>query len=260
MKEWEDHYFEQGNNCYHFFSKAPIWSNQETEFAILVVDYGIRMHYDRQYTDEKTGVITIPTDLEFDKPKTIAFVEFKDTDYPDLVDAIMEDDIKRFREECIKIVESNNDLLETNMNLSRTEKQGKKKSIRESKLSDRQLQDFIHKMRSRKSSPSQETIEESVVHMVDEEHFNPISTAETLKVGDEVYDDKSGHKWRVIAIEPRSDYHRMITFYDTITNKEFIRQVGNLALFEMAVEGDTTYEVDDDLEFEWHPIDDYFNN
>ena len=138
------------------------------------------------------------------------------------------------------------------------QKSFKNRSIREGKLSDKQLQDIVYKIKSdrKKSHPE---VNESVVHMTDEEHFNPIVTAESLKVGDEVYDDKSGHKCRVIDVDMCSKYHRNITFLDTETEKEFIRQVGNLALFEVSVDGDTSYEVEDDIEVEWHPIDDYFN-
>ena len=103
-----------------------------------------------------------------------------------------------------------------------------------------------------------EEVEESLIHMQDETTFNPLVTAETLKVGDLVYDEKSGHKLKVAAIEAKDTWSRVITWKDIDTNSISQTQTGNNALFELVVDGDTAYEVDDDIELEVHPIDTYF--
>lgn len=105
-----------------------------------------------------------------------------------------------------------------------------------------------------------EEVEESLIHMQDETTFNPLVTAETLKVGDLVYDEKSGHKLKVAAIEAKDTWSKVITWKDIDTNSIRQTQTGNSALFELVVEGDTAYEVDDDIELEVHPIDTYFES
>lgn len=105
-----------------------------------------------------------------------------------------------------------------------------------------------------------EEVEESLVHMQDETTFNPLVTAETLKVGDLVYDKKSGHKLKVAAIEAKGTWSKVITWKDIDTNSISQTQTGNNALFELVVDGDTAYEVGDDIELEVHPIDTYFES
>ncbi len=101
-------------------------------------------------------------------------------------------------------------------------------------------------------------IDESFIHQTADGNPCELVCGSALKVGDFVYDDKSGHKLEVVDVEERNSWSRVITFNDTVTGNEEQRHAGNLALFELAHDGDEQVEVDDDIEIEWHPIDDYF--
>lgn len=102
-------------------------------------------------------------------------------------------------------------------------------------------------------------VKESYIHTNSSGNPCDLVCGSALKVGDSVYDDKSGHKLDVIEVEEMNSWSKYITFNDTVTGKTEQRHVGNLALFELAGEGDEQIEVDDDIEIEWHPIDDYFD-
>jgi hypothetical protein len=102
----------------------------------------------------------------------------------------------------------------------------------------------------------QEELGEGFVHMTDETTYNPLVTGETLKIGDMVYDEETGHKLKVLTIASNSKYSREIGFGDTVNQRTFSQYVGNNSLWELAVEGDTAYETADDIEFEFHPRED----
>lgn len=106
----------------------------------------------------------------------------------------------------------------------------------------------------------QNQLGEGFVHMTDETTCNPLVTGATLKVGDMVYDEETGHKLKVLTIAPNSKYSREIGFGDTVNQRTFSQYVGNNSLWEIAVEGDTAYETDDDIEFEFHPAEDLTAN
>jgi hypothetical protein len=114
MREDESLYFDDGDYSYHIFRRTPFGSNAETEWAVLVVDYGLRFHHDKMYKDEKTGFDTIPVDVVHDKPKKIAYFEFTDETLPDAVDAFLDEDRKKFTEvikaEAQKHIEITEDL------------------------------------------------------------------------------------------------------------------------------------------------------
>lgn len=103
--------------------------------------------------------------------------------------------------------------------------------------------------------------EESFVHMQDEHTYNPLVTAGSLEVNQVVYDGKTNHRLRVIDVKDgNNSWTKTITWKDLEDNKIFTTNPGVNALFELKVEGDKEFEVDDDIEFEFHPIDTYFEN
>lgn len=114
MKEDESLYFDDGDYSYHIFRRTPFGSNAETEWAVLVVDYGLRFHHDKMYKDEKTGFDTIPVDVVHDKPKKIAYFEFTDETLPEAANAFLDEDGKKFTEvikaEAQKHIEITEDL------------------------------------------------------------------------------------------------------------------------------------------------------
>lgn len=114
MREDESLYFDDGDYSYHIFRRTPFRSNAETEWAVLVVDYGLRFHHDKMYKDEKTGIDTIPVDVVHDKPKQICYFEFTDDTLPEAIDAFLDGDGKKFSEvikaEAAKHIEITEDL------------------------------------------------------------------------------------------------------------------------------------------------------
>ena len=119
----------------------------------------------------------------------------------------------------------------------------------------KQLNDIIYNY---DSFYGEKPMDESFIHQTADGNPCELVCGSALKVGDFVYDDKSGHKLEVINVEERNSWSRVITFTDTVTNKTEQRHAGNMALFEITHDGDEQVEVDDDIEIEWHPIDDYF--
>lgn len=102
FREDESMYFEDETNCYHFFSKNN-WSPSLTpEYAVLVVDYGLRFRDKDRYIDSKTDMEVIPVDVAFDKPKVINYFEFTEEDRPEIIDAMMDNDMKRFMDAVVK--------------------------------------------------------------------------------------------------------------------------------------------------------------
>lgn len=101
-------------------------------------------------------------------------------------------------------------------------------------------------------------LNESYVHMTDENRFNPLVTGESLKVGDVVYSDKDERtKWIVKDLSRIYPYTIRVTFQDE-DDQLFEQDIGTRSLWEVAVEGDRELEVDDDIDIEWHPIDQFF--
>lgn len=108
--------------------------------------------------------------------------------------------------------------------------------------------------------PNKKLIKESIVHMKDENTFNDLVPASSLKVGDMVYDDETGHKLRVeeISNDVRSKYARKITFTDLDTMQSVVRYPGINWMYEKVFDNDTEFEVDDDIDMEFYPIDQFF--
>ena len=103
--------------------------------------------------------------------------------------------------------------------------------------------------------------EESFVHMQDEHTYNPLVTAGSLEVNQVVYDGSTNHRLRVIDVKDgNNSWTKTITWKDLEDNRIFTTNPGVNALFELKVEGDKEFEVDDDIELEFHPIDTYFEN
>lgn len=103
--------------------------------------------------------------------------------------------------------------------------------------------------------------EESFVHMQDEHTYNPLVTAGSLEVNQVVYDSSNNHRLRVIDVKDgNNSWTKTITWKDLEDNRIFTTNPGINALFELKVEGDKEFEVDDDIELEFHPIDTYFEN
>ena len=103
--------------------------------------------------------------------------------------------------------------------------------------------------------------EESFVHMQDEHTYNPLVTAGSLEVNQVVYDGSTNHRLRVIDVKDgNNSWTKTITWKDLEDNRIFTTNPGVNALFELKVEGDKEFEVDDDIDFEFHPIDTYFEN
>lgn len=124
---------------------------------------------------------------------------------------------------------------------------------------DKELVDQLEETISSFDRMYKKRVKESYIHTNSSGNPCDLVCGSALKVGDSVYDDKSGHKLDVIEVEEMNSWSKYITFNDTVTGKTEQRHVGNLALFELAGEGDEQVEVDDDIEIEWHPIDDYFD-
>lgn len=93
---------------------------------------------------------------------------------------------------------------------------------------------------------------EAVVHMTDETTFNPLVRTQSLKVGDMVYDEDTGHKCKVLNIINDGKYSKQIALGDTVNQRTYTQISGNNALWEVAVEGDSTHQVDDDVDIELH--------
>ena len=103
--------------------------------------------------------------------------------------------------------------------------------------------------------------EESFVHMQDEHTYNPLVRAGSLEVNQVVYDGSTNHRLRVIDVKDgNNSWTKTITWKDLEDNRIFTTNPGVNALFELKVEGDKEFEVDDDIELEFHPIDTYFEN
>lgn len=108
-------------------------------------------------------------------------------------------------------------------------------------------------------APFRDDIYESVIHTNSNDEPNPMCIGSALKVGDIFYDDRTNHRMEVISIEPYNDFGRTYTLKDLSTNITTKKQIGDLFVVELAVDGDIEVEVDDDIEIEWHPIGDYFD-
>lgn len=93
---------------------------------------------------------------------------------------------------------------------------------------------------------------EAVVHMTDETTFNPLVRTQSLKVGDMVYDEDTGHKCKVLNIINDGKYSKQIALGDTVNQRTYTQISGNNALWEVAVENDSAHEVDDDVDVELH--------
>lgn len=93
---------------------------------------------------------------------------------------------------------------------------------------------------------------EAVVHMTDETTFNPLVRTQSLKVGDMVYDEDTGHKCKVLNIINDGKYSKQIALGDTVNQRTYTQISGNNALWEVAVENDSAHEVDDDVDIELH--------
>ena len=100
-------------------------------------------------------------------------------------------------------------------------------------------------------------LNEAIGHMQDEHTFAPLSTATALEVGQKVYKPNSDEIWTVISVEPKN-WIVDIVFEDENGN-EIHRSAGMNSLWELVGEHDTAFEVDDDIDIEWHPISDYFD-
>ena len=93
----EDDYFtfERDNITYHFFHK-PTQKTEKGQYGILAVDYGIR--FDKEpYKDEK-GHTVIPMSRVHSKPQQVAYFEFTEDSHPEIVEAMMEEDRKEYRD------------------------------------------------------------------------------------------------------------------------------------------------------------------
>ena len=98
-------------------------------------------------------------------------------------------------------------------------------------------------------------IEEDYVHRTDEHTFNPLATAATLKVGDKVYDSTGEKVLEIVDKQMPNDWSTMLTVKDVATGDTWVQHSGNLALFELVVEGDYAEEVPEDIDIEFHPLD-----
>ena len=98
-------------------------------------------------------------------------------------------------------------------------------------------------------------VTEGFIHMTDDTTCNPLVMGANLKAGDLVYDEKTGNQLKVLSVEPNSNWSRNIQFINTTTNEPFVDIVGNNSFWEVVAEGDTAYEVDDDIDIEFHLID-----
>ena len=121
-------------------------------------------------------------------------------------------------------------------------------------LTDEEVSKMLGESDEMHMKTNSKTLCESVIHMTDETHANPLVTGQTLEVGDLVYDD-NGNKLKVISVEENSKYSRNISFVNVDTNETSSEIVGNNTYWEKVVDGDTAYEVDDDIQIEFHPID-----
>lgn len=101
-------------------------------------------------------------------------------------------------------------------------------------------------------------LNESIVHMRSEHEFAPLELASTLEVGEKIYDKDSEKVLTVKDIDKSKKYWVTVTFVDE-NGKEIVEQPGANYMYEVVGDNDTAYEVDDDIDIEWHPIDDYFN-
>jgi hypothetical protein len=102
-------------------------------------------------------------------------------------------------------------------------------------------------------------INEGIIHTDEDDNVNGLKLASALKVGDVFYDDRTQHKMKVIAVREESSWATMVAVEDLKTGVNEERRLGNLALVELAGDNDIEVEVDDDIDIEWHPIDDYFD-
>lgn len=102
-------------------------------------------------------------------------------------------------------------------------------------------------------------LNESIVHMRSEHEFAPLEFASTLEVGDRVYDKEDGNILTVKDIDKSKKYWVQITFVDENGNEQ-VQQPGVNYMYEVVGDNDTAYEVDDDIDIEWHPISDYFSD
>jgi hypothetical protein len=98
-------------------------------------------------------------------------------------------------------------------------------------------------------------IEEDYVHKTDEHTFNPLATAATLEVGDKVYDSTGEKVLEIVDKQMPNDWSVMLTIKDVATGDTWVQHSGHLALFELVVEGDHAEEVPEDIDIEFHPID-----
>ena len=109
--EWENFYFDDGDYSYHLLYKRAFSDNLDL-FKLVVVDYGIRLHHDRAYINDK-GTHVIPTDALYDKPKHIKTLEFNAETDPELVEAILDEDFKTYKQ-LIKAKAGFGDISESN--------------------------------------------------------------------------------------------------------------------------------------------------
>lgn len=109
--EWENFYFDDGDYSYHLLYKRAFSDNLDL-FKLVVVDYGIRLHHDKAYINDK-GTHVIPTDALYDKPKHIKTLEFNTKTDPELVETILDEDFKTYKQ-LIKAKAGLGDISESN--------------------------------------------------------------------------------------------------------------------------------------------------
>jgi hypothetical protein len=122
---------------------------------------------------------------------------------------------------------------------------------------ERQLNDIIKSYDS--FYGSDRFINEGIIHTDENDNVNSLKLAGALTVGDVFYDDRSQHKMKVLSVSEASSWAVLVTVEDLATGATEERRLGTASIVELAGENDIEVEVDDDIEIEWHPIDDYFD-
>ena len=122
---------------------------------------------------------------------------------------------------------------------------------------ERQLNDIIKSYDS--FYGSDRFINEGIIHTDENDNVNSLKLAGALTVGDVFYDDRSQHKMKVLSVSEASSWAVLVTVEDLATGATEERRLGIASIVELAGENDIEVEVDDDIEIEWHPIDDYFD-
>ena len=125
-------------------------------------------------------------------------------------------------------------------------------------LKEKEINYVIKNGKMRIITDEDEMNEDFVHYKSDGQHlnFNPIVLGSSLELGDEVYDSKTGHKLKVASEPIDFRWSRRITFLDLDTNEHKTQEVGNNSMWTTVVEDDTTEEVDDDFDIEWHSASD----